>query len=269
MTPLCRTFQDIGHRTSCDLRHAWDANLSFGEETITETLLLDLKRRHPTSVMLKSFNKHDEAQNGADWEWWFIDSRVSQGFPMRVQAKRLAKNATTFRDLLTYQAGCAPQPQIDMLISEAALENMVPIHCFYLEQNVLTRPSWTSYHKYLTSGRERGCWVGLSALISQKGSANLRGLQTLLFPWHLLVCPGNAAKGANLPQRVRQTLIQISADSTPQAEVGSFPIPAVQEGLPDYVTRLMHSRSVDAQDEVLLQKKVQRLVLVVDNGEPT
>lgn len=42
--------------------------VSYGEETITETNLLEIVRRHPMQVRLRTFTKHQEALNGADWE---------------------------------------------------------------------------------------------------------------------------------------------------------------------------------------------------------
>ncbi len=62
----------------------------YGEETITETSLLEITRRHPSVVDIRTFPKQVEATNGADWERHIIGSRRTLW--MRVQAKRLQRN---------------------------------------------------------------------------------------------------------------------------------------------------------------------------------
>jgi hypothetical protein len=46
-------------------------SFSFSEETITETILLELGTRHPKEISLLPFNKREEGRTGADWEWCF------------------------------------------------------------------------------------------------------------------------------------------------------------------------------------------------------
>jgi Holliday junction resolvase len=55
----------------------------MGEETITELLLLELKRRHENEIKIVPFNRRQEARNGADWAWSF---EGKQWLGMRVQA---------------------------------------------------------------------------------------------------------------------------------------------------------------------------------------
>lgn len=65
-------------------------NVSYGEETITESNLLELRRRHPGIITLDTFGKKNEAKKGADWEWHIIGR--ARSFGMRVQAKRLQQD---------------------------------------------------------------------------------------------------------------------------------------------------------------------------------
>jgi hypothetical protein len=62
-------------------------HLQFGEESITETVLMDLADRFPGTVFILPFNKRTEGRYGADWAWAFESADGSQVLPMLVQAK--------------------------------------------------------------------------------------------------------------------------------------------------------------------------------------
>ena len=68
---LALTFLELGDAASRNLEfsHGDDVWVSYGEETITETSLLEIGRRHPRLVRVRTFPKMVEATNGADWEW--------------------------------------------------------------------------------------------------------------------------------------------------------------------------------------------------------
>ncbi len=264
MSSLCQSFVQIGHRTSRDLRHAWAADLSFGEETITETNLLALKRRHPGNVVLRSFTKHKEAINGADWEWWFLDRVKQTGFPMRVQAKRLIKNSHIFRGLLDRKNATTPGFQIDALIANANRDNMLPIHCFYLDENVMAR-SVLGYRRRLglqSFEHEFGCWVGLSTRIKQEQKKSLYGLQSYIFPWHLLTCSnGSKARQAlSLPRRVYETLRR-PPGSVLENRDADVEIPQVVEKLPMYVLELLDLGLSARSSYQLLERDIRGIAL--------
>ena len=89
---LTATLLDLGDATSRNLEFSHRANvsISYGEETITESNLLEIRRRHPKLVRLRTFTKREEGKIGADWEWHIVGRRRT--FKMRVQAKRLQCN---------------------------------------------------------------------------------------------------------------------------------------------------------------------------------
>ena len=66
---LILTFLELGDATSQNLKfsHRDDVWVSYGEETITESNLLEITRRHPRLVRVRTFPKAVEATNGADW----------------------------------------------------------------------------------------------------------------------------------------------------------------------------------------------------------
>ena len=65
------TFLELGDATSRNLEflHCDDVWGSYGEEAIAETNFLEIRRRHPEHVRVRTFPKPVEATNGADWEW--------------------------------------------------------------------------------------------------------------------------------------------------------------------------------------------------------
>ncbi len=65
------TFLVPGDATSRNLAfsHCDDVWVSYVEETITETNLLEIRRRHPERVRVRTFPKQVQATNGVDWKW--------------------------------------------------------------------------------------------------------------------------------------------------------------------------------------------------------
>ncbi len=66
------TFLVQGDATSRNLAfsHCDDVWVSYVEETITETNFLEIRRRHPEHVRVRTFPTQVEATNGVDWEWY-------------------------------------------------------------------------------------------------------------------------------------------------------------------------------------------------------
>ncbi len=270
MSSLCQSLVQIGHDISLDLRHAWASDLSFGEETITETNLLTLKRLHPRHVVLKSFTKNQEARNGADWEWWFIDSNKRIGFPMRVQAKRLPKNSHKFKNLLTYSAKKSTQRQIDMLINDAQKFGMMPLYCLYISEAemYLANELYRLQLKRSYPLFEYGCWVGSATAIKAGRKQDLNGLFDTIFPWHFLVCRNRVktSEVPSLPLRVRDALQRLP-DVNGEARGSDEAIPQIVERLPSHVLSLLDNNSVERASFQLLERRLRGIVLFIDTQE--
>lgn len=108
------------------------ASLPFNEETITETLLLDLKTGYPGHVQLVAFNKSQEAKTGADWLWAFVSADGSQSLTMLVQAKRL-EDAERIYAGINRNIGKRTPPvrQIDQLLATARTQGVPALYAFY------------------------------------------------------------------------------------------------------------------------------------------
>lgn len=179
---LCQTFLELGGLVSRNLELAYGSHISYGEETITESTLLQIWSRHSAIINIETFSKPREAMNGADWEWHLIGS--SYTLKMRIQAKRLAKNGMQIKRLFSQKAKTAPHPQIDMLIADATLQGLLPVYCFYSAETA--RSTWKAASMppdYLA-----GCLVGLASDIRTQGSKYFCSIEQVSVPWHFLVC---------------------------------------------------------------------------------
>ena len=125
---LALTFLELGDATSRNLEYSHGDNVwvSYGEETVTETNLLEITRRHPRIVHIRTFPKKVESTNGADWEWHIVGSLRT--LRMRVQAKRLQRNGVL---KVKHTVKSSGKEQRDLLIAGAAGEGMKPIYCIY------------------------------------------------------------------------------------------------------------------------------------------
>lgn len=93
---LCRTFRHLEWWAWNKIDSANKCGVSFGEETITESLLLKLAEWHPNQLSIRAYTKIEEGvgtaatgglATGADWSFWVVDQQ-GKGIELRIQAKR-------------------------------------------------------------------------------------------------------------------------------------------------------------------------------------
>ena len=125
---VCQTFQFLASRvwdlSAISTRH----RLSLGEETITDTVLLELAIRHHREVAMYKFNKTEEGKTGADWIWCVTDGQL--WFEMLVQAKKLDQTTMTY-PRINRNIGNTSTRQIDRIIDVANSVDITPMYCFY------------------------------------------------------------------------------------------------------------------------------------------
>ncbi len=184
MISLLHTLLELGHSTSKNLEfaHSPDVKVSYGEETITETNLLEIRRRHPRRVKLLTFSKSQESKStGADWEWHII-GRVYT-LKMRVQAKRIHK-AGGIGNLKQMGKGAA-KPQIDLLIEDAKANSLFPAYCFYCAEP--QRSYWVKGSAEETAEAfETGCLIADAETVRSKAPKKLNEIESDTVPWHFL-----------------------------------------------------------------------------------
>lgn len=174
---------ELAHATSQNLgfAHRDDVEVSYGEETITETNLLELRRRHPSIITLNTFGKKTESKNGADWEWHIIGRR--RKFRMRVQAKRLQKDDKL---KIPHKVKSSGEQQIDLLIKDAKANRLKPVYCLYSSE--AQRDHWKKENVGGDSeGYEAGCLLAHAETVKKKMPKTLAEIERDCVPWHYLV----------------------------------------------------------------------------------
>ncbi|WP_344710900.1 DUF6615 family protein [Sphingomonas humi] len=174
---------ELGHATSQNLgfAHRGDVHVSYGEETITETNLLELRRRHPAIISLKTFGKKSEGLNGADWEWHILGR--ARKLRMRVQAKRLQRND---RLTIPHTVASSGKQQIDLLIADAKTYGMKPVYCIYAAEN--QRAFWAKKGGSIVGDEfEYGCLLISAYKIKAAMPKALSTIEADCIPWHYLV----------------------------------------------------------------------------------
>lgn len=174
------------------LHDAHDLEVRFGEETITDLLLLDLRRRQPRSAEFVQTPKSKEAHSGTDFEWWLGSDRVGW-VRFAVQSKRIDLRSGRYSGLNHAVAGV---PQIDLLENYASKNDATPIYCLYNHRgNVVPSIHWHCC-KYPCDKPQLGCTVTPSSVV--RGTLSVHGVKNFhhihsdqrTIPWRCLAtCP--------------------------------------------------------------------------------
>ena len=132
-TNLVDTMRYLGDATSRNLGFSYNTEVpvSYGEETITESNLLELWRHHSNVIYLEQKTKHEESKVGADWEWHLIGRKRT--LAMRVQAKRVQSNGVL---KINHTVGRSGLQQYKLLIESAAEADMRPMYCISIVRSL-------------------------------------------------------------------------------------------------------------------------------------
>ena len=99
----------------------------FGEETITDLLMMDLYVQGATLALFQQTSKPDEAMWGTDFELW-LGSDLLGWFRFAIQAKKLDLRNDRYASLTQSNIN---GPQIDLLENYAAHKRAAPLYCLY------------------------------------------------------------------------------------------------------------------------------------------
>lgn len=275
---LCQTFRELSYQTWIQLGKARQAKHQMLEESITDSLMVELKLRHPYDVMTTTFTRHEEGKNGADWEWWFVDSTGTKGIGFRVQAKIINFKTNAFESLHYLKKN--GKYQTDVLVDAARKSSrpLIPLYCLYLHSNCLPTP-WTVQLLNLLgihAGDARlNCYSEhyacslLSVHAVKKFKINkineLVDIIDDLYPWHLLICQSDLHESQNTLMN-RVTAFVERYNLTPSADIDT-----VYYGeLPTYVQNMINNYGGDfyldkdsANDE--LGRDLQGIMIIKDN----
>jgi hypothetical protein len=195
-------------------------NLSFSEETITETLLYKLSKKFSNrGLEIKTFTKKEEGTTyedlgptGADWEFW-IENKNGGGIKLRIQAKRLF-----FLNSGKYDSFDARGQQLKDLQSSAIAASAIPLYIFYnepLPKAFLNHYLFCTRHccGSLCLAKSRieywGCAVASPSAIKVKNKPEPTDVSHV-WPWHCLFCPRNSSHAKlSLPMLLLEALRQM------------------------------------------------------------
>lgn len=231
---VCRAFCQAAVETRFRLSEASRLDLNYGEETVTDSVLLDLSLKCGSRVYCRSYKKWQEAQNGADWELWF---RVgSRGVGCRIQAKRLYPEGR-YRALALKPRSKIPS-QLQRLMSVSRTDRRTPLYVFftYPAPGMTTNVPPTS-----------GCLVARASAVAGLRNTSFAQVHKIAKPWHALVCicgsagdrlsrihdnlrnlPGGTEGGdltdiCDLPDYVKEAAETIDGESGSAVEPGTRP----------------------------------------------
>jgi hypothetical protein len=191
-TPERVAIESLASTTWHGLEDAYELDVSFSEETITDILALGLRRYRVHSFRILQTPKPREHTTGTDWEWW-IGSVRHGWLRYGVQAKRLHV-ATQRYNSLAHTDQVTQRRQIDILMAYCGATQSVPIYCLY---NYVPRAHAHAWHCGLPIQSEQlGCTIAPAPVIqkalSTRGGrtfASIHGDSRCL-PWRCLVtCP--------------------------------------------------------------------------------
>lgn len=175
-----------------------------GEETITETILLDLRLELGPYIEVEPFTKYQESRRtGADWEWWFSDGAGQRMYGMRVQAKRLKVKAGTPQYDFGYKPRFSKLRQVDRLVQAAARDGLPAVYALYNGPELdLSAFEWTC----CTEPKSEGVF-GVSMLsadaalrLADTGDTSLAQTGSLSRPWSCAaLCPTKLRIAEALP----------------------------------------------------------------------
>lgn len=114
--------------------------LHFSEESVTETVLMDLAETFPGQLEILPFNKIEEGESGADWAWTISNASGMANVPMLVQAKALDFADHSYAELKRTIGKQKPAVrQIDRLLDTAQQLDWPAIYAFYNNVTDLSR----------------------------------------------------------------------------------------------------------------------------------
>lgn len=119
-------------RVWSDLSEAKSLDVPWGEETITDIFIKELRKSYPGTIDVIPFNKHTEGASGADWIWSFMNVAESTSMTMLVQAKLLDRDEVAYSKLGHKIGKIDPKVlQIERLIKSANTMGISALYAFY------------------------------------------------------------------------------------------------------------------------------------------
>ncbi len=192
--------------------------LQFSEESITDTILMDLAETYPGSLTILPFTKYQEGRRGADWAWLFRDASGRQNLPMLVQAKALDFRDLEYREIKRL-VGETDKRQIDLLIENSELLGWPAIYMFYNHLSDAKRIPLNRCPSLLSAGPNVSLlesWgISLADAYAVRSVLDDQTFDTHRIhssPFHCLLCSGGSGQNLGSPLLALRTLERLAVD---------------------------------------------------------
>lgn len=229
------------------LREARKHNYQVGEESITDFLVLNIKKWGKGRIVVDTFTRHKEAVNGSDWEWWFTGSS-GKWLGMRVQAKVLNLKSEKYEHL---HHGNKNGQQVDLLIHDANKNGLVPIYCMYTNWKPGDYQAGWKCNTYRPSVRHYGTAIlnpEEVKRLQKTGENHLNSVIGSLRPMHCIFCCSGYSSG-DLPERALGWLEEADLLAAPEDGQGEGANKYVlKDSPPYYVAQMLEG---DLQDDFI------------------
>jgi hypothetical protein len=194
-----KCFYELAKQTWRRKQQAKQHGLPYGEETITETFLLDLADRYPGRITIVPFTKPAEGKFGSDWAWSFQNADRSGSYSMMVQAKALSKDQRNYPEISRFIGESAVR-QIDRLVETSKRLGFPAYYAFYNFVDDLSRlPKSCRSLEMLGSANDAEAWgISISSAAKVRDTLPDQSFDSHCansMPLHCLLCSsGTGAK---------------------------------------------------------------------------
>ena len=247
---VCNAFMNVARGTWRINEQSHNVGYQIGEETITDLVLLHLKKNCRSSVTVMEYTKPFEGTtSGADWLFEFVDRANNKSYGVLVQAKRLDTTSLTYKDL-AYRSKRGVV-QHTKLTTYASTIGAYPSYVFYnyVEPAGVHNINYNCGNWCPSRDIELyGCSFADAIAIRSEISRNrwffphpLSSISRMAAPWHCLVCcPTNNGNAPSLLDTVHSTARRLARHRIDSDQS----VPAIRNGIPLYVTAALNAVDV-------------------------
>lgn len=258
--------EQLSRETWSRLRDAKALNVRFGEETVTDLMMLDLQRTKPKRSRFLQTPKKKESVSGTDFEWW-LGTDTFGWLRLAVQAKRINTSNGRYGGITHQVAGT---PQIQLLENYAYANGAVPLYCLYNHTND-ARPA-NHWHCCRDSYDEEQLGCTIASLSTAKRAYATRGgksFQSLhKYPSTIpLRCLADCPK---IQRRLSSRMNEYQGGIRLDAEVFPVPMDAIRyDSLPERLVEARETGELEALDSDFYDPEVglPRRIVVLDVEE--
>ena len=212
--------QDMSRHVWNDLQDSTIYGTPYHEDTITQSMALQLSRHHPSNNRVHVLGRNAESRNGSDFIWLIFDDSMSHYVVIAIQAKKLFPEG----EYTAFKAH-----QVTKIVNYAGAIGAIPLFLTYNSIPVLQnlKKSWRRQRRrWRISSLEYQRDLGLIYFHAQfaknikDGKLNARLVSKVGWPMWTLFCNCNQAASGRLLVNLREEVsVLIDGKDDPPSHV--------------------------------------------------